>query len=93
MRATVYRKLEAYVTEMPGVKMDSDPAVSPVPSAAEPRGRQLSLLCLAALGIVYGDLGTSPLYAIRECFTGPHPIAIARLNILGVLSLIFWGLP
>jgi KUP system potassium uptake protein len=52
----------------------------------------LALLCLAALGVVYGDLGTSPLYAIRECFTGPHPIESARLNILGILSLIFWAL-
>ena len=72
--------------------MDLAPTVSPVPSAAEPRGRQLSLLCLAALGIVYGDIGTSPLYAVRECFTGPHPIECVRLNILGVLSLIFWAL-
>jgi KUP system potassium uptake protein len=47
---------------------------------------------LAALGIVYGDIGTSPLYALRECFTGPHPIEIVRLNILGLLSLVFWAL-
>lgn len=60
--------------------------------AAEPQGRQLGLLCLAALGIVYGDIGTSPLYALRECFTGPHPIEISQLNVLGLLSLIFWAL-
>ena len=72
--------------------MDREPAVSSVPSAAEPQGRQLSLLCLGALGVVYGDIGTSPLYAVRECFTGPHAIEAARLNILGILSLIFWAL-
>lgn len=45
-----------------------------------------------ALGVVYGDIGTSPLYAIRECFHGPHAIALTRDNVLGVLSLIFWSL-
>jgi KUP system potassium uptake protein len=47
---------------------------------------------LAALGVVYGDIGTSPLYAIRECFHGPHAIAATRHNVLGVLSLIVWSL-
>ncbi len=47
---------------------------------------------LGALGVVYGDIGTSPLYAIRECFHGTHPIAPTRDNILGVLSLFFWSL-
>lgn len=57
-----------------------------------PHGRYLFILSLAALGVVYGDIGTSPLYAIRECFHGPHAVAPSRLNILGVLSLIFWSL-
>jgi KUP system potassium uptake protein len=52
--------------------------------------RSLSVLSLTALGIVYGDIGTSPLYAMRECFHGPHGIDPARANVLGVLSLIFW---
>lgn len=47
---------------------------------------------LAALGIVYGDIGTSPLYAIKECFVGHHPLAVNSANVLGVLSLIFWSL-
>ncbi len=55
-------------------------------------GRQLTALTLGALGVVYGDIGTSPLYALRECFTGSHAIAATRDNILGVLSLIFWAL-
>jgi KUP system potassium uptake protein len=49
-------------------------------------------LALGALGVVYGDIGTSPLYALRECFYGEHAIAATHENILGVLSLIFWSL-
>lgn len=60
--------------------------------AATPRGRYLAILSLTALGIVYGDIGTSPLYAMRECFHGPHAIAVTPDNIFGVLSLIFWAL-
>ncbi len=50
------------------------------------------MLCLASLGIVYGDIGTSPLYALRECFYGQHGIAPTHANVLGVLSLILWSL-
>ncbi len=52
----------------------------------------LLILSLGALGVVYGDIGTSPLYAIRECFHGLHAIALNQINIFGVLSLIFWSL-
>ncbi|MDQ1592237.1 MAG: system potassium uptake protein [Pyrinomonadaceae bacterium] len=62
------------------------------PHTATPRGRYLAVLSLTALGIVYGDIGTSPLYAMRECFHGPHAIAPTPDNIFGVLSLIFWAL-
>ena len=58
----------------------------------QPRGRYLFILSLAALGVVYGDIGTSPLYAMRECFHGPHAITPSASNVLGVLSLIFWAL-
>ncbi|MCE9668854.1 potassium transporter Kup [Myxococcus stipitatus] len=54
--------------------------------------KRTALLALGALGIVYGDIGTSPLYALRECFNGPHGIAPTPQNVLGVLSLIFWSL-
>ena len=47
---------------------------------------------LAALGVVYGDIGTSPLYALRECFAGTHPVPVTEANVLGVLSLILWSL-
>lgn len=52
----------------------------------------LPLLALGALGVVYGDIGTSPLYALRECFLGEHDLAITAPNVLGILSLIFWSL-
>ncbi|MEJ2695136.1 MAG: potassium transporter Kup [Candidatus Sulfobium sp.] len=59
----------------------------------EKRGaRHLLILSLSALGVVYGDIGTSPLYAFRVCFSGNHSIDPTRSNILGVLSLIFWSL-
>jgi len=47
---------------------------------------------LGALGVVYGDIGTSPLYALRECFHMQHGVGISHENILGILSLIFWSL-
>src|SRR5512146_2412413 len=53
--------------------------------------RELTLLSLGALGVVYGDIGTSPLYAIRECFHGHHAIALTQGNIFGVMSLVFWS--
>jgi KUP system potassium uptake protein len=56
------------------------------------QGRRLAPLSLAALGIVYGDIGTSPLYAIKEVFAGAHPVPVSPDNVLGILSLIFWSL-
>jgi KUP system potassium uptake protein len=58
----------------------------------EPKGKYLAFLSLAALGVVYGDIGTSPLYAIRECFHCTHAIAPTPPNVLGLLSIIFWSL-
>jgi len=52
--------------------------------------KKTAFLSLAALGIVYGDIGTSPLYAMRECFHGPHSVPLNQVNVFGVLSLIFW---
>lgn len=63
-----------------------------VKSPKEAGGGSLAKLSLAALGVVFGDIGTSPLYAIRECFHGEYGIAVTNENILGVLSLIFWAL-
>ncbi|HEU0029078.1 MAG TPA: KUP/HAK/KT family potassium transporter [Kofleriaceae bacterium] len=57
--------------------------------------KEVAWLSLGALGVVYGDIGTSPLYAMRECFgaTNPHHVTAAEANnVLGVLSLVFWSL-
>ncbi|MBI5898155.1 MAG: potassium transporter Kup [Rhodocyclales bacterium] len=52
-----------------------------------------AILALAALGVVYGDIGTSPLYAIKEVFgNAHHPVPITPDNVLGILSLVFWAL-
>ncbi len=69
-----------------------EPADSPVIAAADRAKRPLLLLSLASLGIVYGDIGTSPLYALRECFYGQHGVSPSPANVLGVLSLILWSL-
>ncbi len=62
------------------------------PSKAPPTGKALAGLAFTALGVVYGDIGTSPLYAIKECFSGHHSIDPTPENVIGVLSLIFWSL-
>lgn len=54
--------------------------------------KHLATLSLAALGVVFGDIGTSPLYAIRECFHGEYSIPVTTMNVLGVLSLLVWSI-
>ena len=49
-------------------------------------------LTVAAIGVVFGDIGTSPLYALKEIFNGHHPIPVTPDNILGILSLVFWAI-
>ncbi len=61
-------------------------------SKAPPTGRALATLALGALGVVYGDIGTSPLYALKESFSGAHSFPVSPENVLGILSLIFWAL-
>ena len=65
-----------------------------VPTGAEQpeRNGRVLPLGLAALGIVYGDIGTSPLYALRECFHGTTPLPPTPENVMGILSLVFWAL-
>jgi KUP system potassium uptake protein len=62
------------------------------PAQREAHKQPLPPLMLGAIGVVYGDIGTSPLYAMKESFVGPHPMAVDRLHVFGVLSLIFWSL-
>jgi KUP system potassium uptake protein len=67
------------------------PAAPPGPGRS-PRGSRAIPLAAGALGVVYGDIGTSPLYALGLCFTGEHGVAASEPNVLGVLSLVFWSL-
>ncbi|MGE0641696.1 MAG: potassium transporter Kup [Thermoanaerobaculia bacterium] len=65
-------------------------ATSHAPVIRSPK--DLARLALGALGVVYGDIGTSPLYAIKECFNPEHGVAPQLANVLGILSLVFWSL-
>jgi KUP system potassium uptake protein len=62
------------------------------PQSAEPHGGSFAWLAVAVLGVVYGDIGTSPIYALRECFIGADRIPLDRVSLLGVLSLVLWTL-
>jgi KUP system potassium uptake protein len=64
----------------------------PHTAKANPTGRALATLALGAIGVVYGDIGTSPLYALKECFQGAHSFPVSQENVLGILSLIVWSL-
>jgi len=71
----------------------ADGAVTGEPEAAHLHGQgPLHKLAIGAIGIVYGDIGTSPIYAFRETFAGHHTLAPDTLHIYGVLSLIFWSM-
>jgi len=61
-------------------------------SSPDQSKQQLAALSLAALGVVYGDIGTSPLYTMKEVFAGNHPIPLSPESVLGILSLIVWSL-
>jgi KUP system potassium uptake protein len=70
----------------------ADSPTSGAPPLPHRGGGHAAKLTLGALGVVYGDIGTSPLYALRECVTAPHGVAPSIGNVLGILSLIFWSL-
>jgi len=67
-------------------------ARSPAAAVADSRSDANVRLVLTALGVVFGDIGTSPLYAFRECLNPEHGIAVTQQNIIGILSLILWSL-
>ena len=69
--------------------MSRNPDATPAGPVARANG--VAVLMLGAIGIVFGDIGTSPLYAIRETFAGPHPLPVERPYVLGALSLVFWA--
>ncbi len=70
--------------------------ISDKPTSASQNGgctpSSLAVLIVGAIGVVYGDIGTSPLYAIKEVFSGTHPLPVDPAHILGVLSLVFWSI-
>src|SRR5437667_8988695 len=70
--------------------MSAIATAAPYPQA--PRRHSTPALALLALGIVYGDIGTSPLYAVKETFNPEHGIPLTAENILGGVSAIFWSL-
>lgn len=76
--------------------MNQSASAAPLPDVRSPHHshQQAGLLKLTvgAIGIVFGDIGTSPLYAFRETFAGHHPLPVDRLHVYGVLSLIFWSM-
>jgi KUP system potassium uptake protein len=80
-----------HITAMATAVPTSAPVIDTAPIPHGPK-ESLPTLMLGAVGVVYGDIGTSPLYAMKESFVGPHPLAVDRLHIFGVLSLIFWSL-
>ncbi len=61
-------------------------------AAKDPKGKYLLLLSLGALGVVFGDIGTSPLYAVREAFGHAYGLSPTPENVLGIMSLVFWSL-
>ena len=61
-------------------------------SADSARKQSTAAIALAAMGVVYGDIGTSPLYTIKEVFGGHHPVPVTPENVLGIMSLVFWAL-
>jgi len=82
------------MVKLPRARADLSPtSQSTLPPAEVQRSSRSQLLraSLLALGVVYGDIGTSPLYAVRECF-GPHGVPVQPGNVFGVLSLVFWTL-
>lgn len=71
---------------------ESTKITDPLSSQKKKSPKYLLILTLTAIGVVYGDIGTSPLYAFRECFNGEHAISLTDENVFGILSLIFWAL-
>ena len=71
------------------------PATAPAATGAEGHAQaqgSLRAMALGAIGVVFGDIGTSPLYAMKEVFVGHHPLAVDKLHIFGTVCLMFWSL-
>src|SRR5579872_6788559 len=77
-----------------GLPTSHPPASADTATSAPPTGAHAPLgsLVLMAAGVVFGDIGTSPLYAIKECVDGDHGVAPTPENLFGIVSLVFWSL-
>ncbi|WP_337171495.1 KUP/HAK/KT family potassium transporter [Gemmatimonas aurantiaca] len=82
----------------PGSELRASTGMFPAATGGEhhreehPTGKRLAILTLTALGVVYGDIGTSPLYSIKECFSPLYGLDPSRENVFGILSMIVWAL-
>jgi len=72
--------------------LDDDEHGDASEAPAEPTRRRFAGLTLAAIGVVYGDIGTSPLYTVKEVFSPATGVALSRFNLIGAVSVIFWAL-
>jgi KUP system potassium uptake protein len=77
---------------VPGATADASYDATATTPTLHTVGNRLTALTIAAIGIVYGDIGTSPLYTMKTIFSGEHAVHLDEANLLGVVSLIFWGL-
>jgi KUP system potassium uptake protein len=78
---------------IPHERAEKAPPEKPNSQGAQPKQKsRLAQLSLVTLGVVFGDISTSPIYAIRECFHGEFGIDVTLSNVLGILSLMFWPL-
>lgn len=84
----ILSKLQAETVRISGMSAENTGSANGAQMSAAARGS----LVLAALGVVFGDIGTSPLYALRECFNPANGLATTQDNVLGVVSLVFWSL-
>src|SRR5579885_1874490 len=82
---------EHATNERPSAELDKDTVRTPPEQTTESK-TALRVLVLGAIGVVFGDLGTSPLYTMKEAFYGPHGMPVDALNVLGILSLVTWTL-
>ena len=94
MSDTVNSDNSATISDLPGdpgaIEGAATPGAGPATGGAHAGSK--AALAVGAIGVVFGDIGTSPLYAFRETFLGEHSLAIDQLHVYGVVSLIFWSM-
>ncbi|MCP5915885.1 KUP/HAK/KT family potassium transporter, partial [Klebsiella pneumoniae] len=80
----------ADIYDSSSMSADASESSSPAPGNHGHGQEGTGKLMLGALGVVFGDIGTSPLYALRETFAGHHPLPVDTPHIFGIISLVFW---